>query len=159
MSLEMNIDWKHDADLISDLNREDIRTLLPDMTDAEIDRVVEVLPMESVTVIQPPTTGLIMAKVRDCFGIDFFLGEVLITRTAVSYGDRRSQVTLMGNLPKHALVAGVLEAMDKNGETAAIDRAIQACRPAAERIIRARQAEVKLTAATRVQFESMAEEP
>ena len=142
----------------NNMDLERVRALLPEMSSDELDSVIENLPMDSVTVITPPTTGLIMAKVRDCFQIDFFLGEVLVTRTEVSYGDERAQVTLMGNLPKHALVAGTLEVLDKNKEVSTIERVLEACRSAITRIDNARRTEAKLTAATRVQFESMAEE-
>ncbi len=154
----MNTDGPSTGHLTSGMNQTKVRELLPEMTEVELDTVIEMLPMESVTVITPPTTGLIMTKVRDCFGTDFFLGEILVTRTEVGYGNERVQVTLMGNLPKHALVAGSLEVLEKNKETATINRALEACRCAVKRIEKTRRTDARLTAATRVQFESMAEE-
>lgn len=142
-----------------ELNQKRLRTFIPYMTNREIDLLIEVLPMDSVNVITPPASGLIMAKVKDCFDVDFFLGEILVTRTEVEYGDRQTQVTIMGNLPKHALVAATLELLEKNGEASAFERALAACQPAIERIEKAIAAEAQLTAATRVHFESMAEEP
>jgi phosphonate C-P lyase system protein PhnG len=141
-----------------ELNREYIRTLLPDMSIDEIDDLIAVLPMDSVQVITGPSTGLIMAKVRDCFDTDFYLGEVLVTRAEVSFGDLRAQATLMGDLPKHTLIAAALEALERGGEADVIERAVKACQPAARRIEQVRRIEAKLTAATCVQFESMAEE-
>jgi phosphonate C-P lyase system protein PhnG len=141
-----------------ELIRLDIRTLLPDMTIDEIDDLIAVLPMDSIQVITPPVTGLIMATVRDCFDTDFYLGEVLVTRAEVSLGDLRAQATLMGNLPKHTLVAAALEALERGGEADVIKRAAKACQSAAKRIEQDRRIEANLTAATCVQFESMAEE-
>jgi phosphonate C-P lyase system protein PhnG len=142
----------------SGTNRESIRNLLPDMTVEEVDNLIAGLPIDQVQVITPPATGLIMARVRDCFGTDFFLGEILVTRAEVAYGDHQAQATLMGSQSKHALVAAILDVLDMGGQTALLEKAAMACRAAQERIEQAQRTEARLVAATRVQFESMAEE-
>jgi alpha-D-ribose 1-methylphosphonate 5-triphosphate synthase subunit PhnG len=49
------------------MQRNSIRQLLVSMTDHEIDKLAAALPLDAVTVLRPPVTGLVMAKVQDCF--------------------------------------------------------------------------------------------
>lgn len=141
------------------LSPESLRRLLPDMTDDELDKLIAVLPMEQIHVVSPPVTGLIMAKVRDCFDTDFFLGEVLVTRTEVRYGEYRARATIMGSRPKSSLVAAALDVLAMSGQSTVLERAVSACQPATARIRQREQLEARLTAATRVHFETMSEEP
>jgi len=142
----------------AETTQQSIHDLVPEMTAEEIDNLLAVLPMEQIQIMTPPATGLIMAKVRDCFETDFFLGEVLVTRTEISFDDHRAQATLMGNLPKHTLVAAALAVLEDAGREDLMASAWMASQPAVRRIARQRQAQSRLVAATRVQFESMAEE-
>jgi phosphonate C-P lyase system protein PhnG len=135
-----------------------IRRHLSEMTEEEIDNLISALPMEQVELLTPPQTGLIMARVNDCFDTDFYVGEILVTRTEVSYGDHRAQGTIMGNLPKHAIVAATLDVLKISGEADTLENAAAACAPAMDRIGRKQRLDARLVAATRVQFESMAEE-
>jgi phosphonate C-P lyase system protein PhnG len=135
-----------------------IRSHLSEMTEEEIETLILALPMEQVELLTPPETGLIMARVNDCFDTDFYLGEVLVTRTEVNYGDHRAQSTIMGNLPKHAIVAATLDVLRLSGESNTIENAANACAPAMDRIGMKQRLDARLVAATRVQFESMAEE-
>jgi alpha-D-ribose 1-methylphosphonate 5-triphosphate synthase subunit PhnG len=64
----------------------------------------------------------------------------------------------MGRNPKKSLVAAILDVMAMSGRTDILDCAAAACQPAAMRIEQKAQTLSKLTSATRVQFESMAEE-
>ena len=142
----------------ADMKRNSIRKLLVDMTDHEIDKLAAALPLDAVTVLRPPVTGLVMAKVQDCFQTEFYLGEVLTTRAEVKFKDCRAQATVMGCNPKKSLMAAILDVMAMSGRTDILDRAAAVCEPAAMRIEQNVQTLSKLTAATRVQFESMAEE-
>jgi len=140
------------------MQRNSIRQLLVNMTDHEIDKLAEALPLDAVTVLSPPVTGLVMAKVQDCFRTEFYLGEILTTRAEVQFEDCRAQATVMGRNPKKSLVAAILDVMAMSGCMDILDRAADVCEPAAKRIEQQAQTLSKLTAATRVQFESMAEE-
>jgi phosphonate C-P lyase system protein PhnG len=141
-----------------DENRDLILRLLPEMNEDEVDNLVALLPTVQVQVITPPTTGLVMTRVRDCFETDFFLGEILVTRAEIEFCGYRAQATLMGNKPKKTLVAAILEALDNDGQTELLHKAALACQPAKIRIEQAWHKEAQLVSATRVQFESMAEE-
>ena len=141
---------------ITEASHQFIRDLLPEMTIEEVDNLNAVLPMEQVELIAPPATGLIMARVRDCFDTDFYLGEVLVTRAEISFGDHRAQATLIGNLPKHALAAATLSVLETAGRVDLLEKAAEACLPASRRIARKRDMRTRLVSATRVRFESMA---
>jgi phosphonate C-P lyase system protein PhnG len=143
------------------VNENVIRTLrnaLPEMTSTECQAVAKVLPMEQVQVTKPPTSGLIMAKARDSFKTEFFLGEVLVTRTEVTYGGHASRATLMGNCPEAALIAAVLQVLSDGDANDIVAAAGRAAAPAVERISARQRNESAMVAATRVRFETMAEE-
>ena len=142
----------------TEIKRDFLRPLLDRMTADELDRLVEALPMEQVSLMGTPTTGLIMAKIRDCFDTEFYLGEVLTTRAEVRYADFRAQATVMGFNPKASLVAAVLDVMAMSGQLAILDGATEASKPAIERLCKEEQTASRFKDATRVQFESMAEE-
>jgi phosphonate C-P lyase system protein PhnG len=142
----------------TELTQKILRPLSTRMTDEELDGLVNVLPMHQVHVEATPVTGLIMAKVRDCFDTDFYLGEVLVTRAEVRYADCRAQATVMGRDPKKAIVAAVLEAIAMSGQTDLLENALRACQPAMDRFRSEGVTVSRFTAATRVHFESMAEE-
>jgi phosphonate C-P lyase system protein PhnG len=135
-----------------------IREVLPEMNAEEIKVLSAALPIDRVRVIRAPHTGLIMAKVRDCFDTEFFLGEVLVTRAEVEYEGRRGQATLMGDLPSATLLAAVLEALCLNGDAHYFESAHSICRPAMQRLAARRKQQSRLVAATRINFKSMAVE-
>ncbi|MGD8836503.1 MAG: phosphonate C-P lyase system protein PhnG [Desulfobacteraceae bacterium] len=135
-----------------------IREILPEMNAEEVKALSAALPINRVRVIHAPHTGLIMAKVRDCFDTEFFLGEVLVTRAEVEYEGQRGQATLMGDLPSAALLAAVLEALCLNGDAHYFESAHSICRPAMQRSAARRKQQSRLVAATRVNFKSMAVE-
>jgi phosphonate C-P lyase system protein PhnG len=138
--------------------RKILRPLSARMTDEELDRLIEALPMSQVRMEAVPVTGLIMAKARDCFDTDFYFGEVLVTRAEVRYEHCHAQATVMGRDPKKAIVAAVLEAIAMSGQPDLLESALKVSQPAIERL-RSDDATIsRFTAATRVQFESMAEE-
>ena len=134
-----------------------MRGLLPDMTVEEIDNLIAVLPMEQIRLMAPPSTGLIMVRVRDCFDTEFFLGEILVTRAEVGFGDQRAQATLLGDCPQTTLIAAALAVLEAAGRSDWIKKAATVYRSARRRIAQVRRSQQRLASATRVQFESMAE--
>lgn len=135
-----------------------LREVLPEMNAEEIKVLSAALPVDRVRVIRAPHTGLIMAKVRDCFDTEFFLGEVLVTRAEVEYEGQLGQATLMGDLPSATLLAAVLEALCLKGDAHYFESAHSICRPAMQRFAARQKQQVRLVAATRVNFQSMAVE-
>jgi phosphonate C-P lyase system protein PhnG len=141
------------ADVIRNL-----RNNLVHMTSLERQAVAKVLPLKQVQVKKPPTSGLIMAQVRDSFKTDFFLGEVLVTQVQVIYDGHTAQVTLLGNCPEAALIVAMLQVLSDAGANDAVTAAGRAAAPAVDRISALQQRESAIAAATRVRFETMAEE-
>lgn len=135
-----------------------IREILPEMNSEEIAALASILPMERAKVIQPPQTGLIMAKARDCFDTDFFLGEVLVTRAEVEYEGRLGRATLMGDHPTATLIAAMLETLNVENGVPYLEAAHTICSPAAQRMDERQEMETRWVASTRVHFQSMAEE-
>lgn len=135
-----------------------IREILPEMNEDEIKTLTLAMPLDQATVVREPDKGLIMAKVRDCFDTDFYIGEVLVSQAEVEYKGRRGQATLMGDHPSAVLVAALLEAMRLENDIQYLERARAVCAPAAHRLALRQAQEARLAASTQVNFQSMAEE-
>lgn len=101
-----------------------------------------------------PETALVMARVRETVdGEAFNLGEVLVTRCEVSLGDEPGFGMVLGDAPKKALCAAVLDAASRLGFPEGVEEDLElqlsSVRGARER----RWASVQ---PTRVEFEEMA---
>lgn len=110
------------------------------------------------TVRRDPLPGLLMCPVRDPFGTEFFLGEVLVTTAEVSCGGRTGHGAILGEEPEKALLLAAVDAALSGGRIGLLKKLMQAAsewsREAGER----KQLAAKLAAATRVEFESMKKE-
>jgi phosphonate C-P lyase system protein PhnG len=135
-----------------------LRGLLLKMAPAELQALANTLPLEEVEVTATPQTGLIMGMAQDCFETDFYLGEILVTRTEVAYQGQRAQVTLIGDCPQAAILAAALEILAQAQREDSLSAALKAAEPAARRIADDQAREDTLVAATRVNFQTMAEE-
>jgi phosphonate C-P lyase system protein PhnG len=135
-----------------------IRKILPEMDAEEIKALSVALPLDQATVVQAPHTGLIMAKASDCFDTVFYLGEVLVSQAVVEYNGRSGQATLIGDHLCAVMVAALLEALDFEDDIQFLEGARAICAPAAQRLALRQEREAQLTAATQVNFHSMAKE-
>src|SRR3954469_18363847 len=78
-----------------------------------------------VSVITPPTVGMMMARAQDgARGELFNLGEVLVTEARVSIGGHEGWGMVLGRAPDHALSVAVVDAGIEAGhpDGAAIER-------------------------------------
>jgi phosphonate C-P lyase system protein PhnG len=135
-----------------------IREILPEMDEDEIKTLSIALPLDQASVIKKPCKGLMMAKARDCFHTDFFIGEVLVSRAEVEYNGRLGQATLMGDHLSAVLVAALLEALCIENDIQYVEGARAICAPAAQRLALRQEHEARLLAATKVDFHAMAKE-
>ena len=76
-----------------------LRTLLPVLEKKEIEELVRAVCEISVEIIKSPETGLIMVQASDCFDVDFYLGEILVTTAEVECFGTRGHATVMGDEP------------------------------------------------------------
>ena len=88
-----------------------LRTLLPVLEKNEVEQLLARLSDFPVEVIKAPETGLIMAHARDCFDVDFYLGELLVTTAEVECFGVRGHATIMGDEPLKAVLAATVNAI------------------------------------------------
>jgi phosphonate C-P lyase system protein PhnG len=109
-------------------------------------------------VTRDPEPGLVMMQTRDSFGTRFYLGEVLVTQAEVRRGDCRGHGCCMGENAEAALVLACLEALDAAKDASDCGR-LEPLVEAVEAAVQSRRRQRELlTATTRVDFRSMAEE-
>ncbi len=69
-------------------------------------------PAPTYTVLRKPEAGMIMLEGKaGNSGQRFNLGEMLVTRCAVSLNNHEGHAYIMGNNPKHAIMAALLDAL------------------------------------------------
>jgi phosphonate C-P lyase system protein PhnG len=124
----------------------------------DVEQFLDLLDDFSIEVVNAPESGLIMAHARDCFNVDFYLGEILVTTTEVECSGVRGHATIMGDEPLKAVLAAAVSAIVQGPQAEAfteLNPLIEACEQKYEHL---RLQENQLTAATKVKFESMAKE-
>ncbi|MBU2512784.1 phosphonate C-P lyase system protein PhnG [bacterium] len=146
--------------IISDTQtiEEKLRTLMPILKPYEVDHLLMMLSKTPVEINKPPEHGLIMIQTQDCFGVDFYLGELLVTTAEVECCGVFGHATIMGKEPLKATLAATVNAIIRSPKSGELDK----IKPHVEcfmlRLNTQCQQERKLTAATKVNFESMADE-
>ncbi|HEU0165197.1 MAG TPA: phosphonate C-P lyase system protein PhnG [Thermomicrobiales bacterium] len=133
------------CDLLARLPDKDLQALAALVIDAKKDQVVPVTP---------PTTGMIMARIREGARGDVFnLGEVLVTECQVRVGKREGWSMLMGNRPKGALAAASIDAVTAAGHpaTSELDALLSVMIADQDALAAAERAKL---ATTRVQFDT-----
>lgn len=106
-----------------------------------------------VSVVVPPTVGMLMARAADgARGERFNLAEVLVTEARVALGGHEGWGMVMGRRPEHALAVAILDAAAEvdAGARRLVDGALLA---QAQRAGAARAGEWASLAPTRVDFE------
>jgi alpha-D-ribose 1-methylphosphonate 5-triphosphate synthase subunit PhnG len=134
------------------------RPLIPELTDPECRAIARCLEKWPFEVISPPGTGLIMVTATDCFETDFHLGEVLVTTAEVDLQGVRGHATVMGRRPEKADLAARINALVRSGRDGWIDAVEPLLTAVRQRLADRLEKEKAMTAATRVRFQSMAEE-
>ena len=128
------------------------------MDQGAVRQMLERLADQRIEVVREPRTGLVMQSIKDCFGAEFHLGEVLVTEADVRIDGVRGWAMVMGDNSDKAMLAACLDAISRF-PGADLDQAIgeEINRWLAE-ADKAVNDEAKLAATTRVNFESMAKE-
>jgi phosphonate C-P lyase system protein PhnG len=99
-----------------------------------------------------------MVHARDCFDVDFYLGEVLVTTAEVECFGIRGHAKIMGDKPMMAVLAATVNALMRSRKAEISDELSQYLEIYLQRYRDLQQQESLLTAATKVNFESMSEE-
>lgn len=120
-----------------------------------VTNLLELLPAKDLLFIKQPETALVMMCAKDCFNVDFCLGEVQVTEAEVEYCGKKGYAMVLGEDPARALAIASLDAFFQgpNKEHQAEIEHFLAL--ASEEIIIKEKNEEKLIASTKVSFENM----
>ncbi|WP_448587979.1 phosphonate C-P lyase system protein PhnG [Thermocrinis sp.] len=112
--------------------------------------------LPEVSVKKEPRAGLLMVKVKDCFDMDFCLGEALVYEAEVEYkGQRGYAMALLEDDPERVLALAVLDAFFMSEEEKLKQKILKFLRKQEEKLLKREELERKLLAKTKVEFEIM----
>ena len=135
------------------LERFEALTVIPEQAAVRLAEFVLDGSLPDVTVISPPTLGMVMARAADgARGEVFNLGEVLVTEARVSVSGHEGWGMVIGRAPDHALSVAIVDAGLEAGhpQRAMIERELATLAAAAAASV---DQEWQRVAPTRVQFD------
>ncbi len=113
------------------------------------------MPANEIDIVKTPETGLLMMAVKDSFDVEFYLGEILVTEAEVRYNGKKGYSMVMGDEPGRAIAAAVVDVVlgsDNEKLKVIVNRVLASC---LKRVNRNEKQQGKLTARTKVSFETM----
>jgi phosphonate C-P lyase system protein PhnG len=131
--------------------------VLADANPAETERLLSLLEIGGIDLADEPAPALVMMDARDCFGTAFHLGEVLVTRAVVHRDGRVGFGLIIGDEPAKALLLACLDLLDEFEQAAVRERLAPHLAALARRVESARGLAAGMSAATKVEFQSMTE--
>lgn len=138
------------------MNANNLATLINSMDDERIERLLTLFAEVQLIVSLPPRTGLTMLTVRDSFGTDFHVGEVLVTEARVVFDGFEGFGMVAGEAPRRAVAKAAADAVLRNPETTVLQKSLLSLLRQEEDLQATRQAEqAALIAATKVTFDLM----
>jgi len=133
----------------------DLREVVVQMDKRALKRLLNILPMEEVKVKRGPQPGCLMIKAKDCFGVDFCLGEALVFEAEVEYKGIEGYGLVLAEEEEKAVAVAVLEAIFKSEEESLKKKLYRFLSKEKKKIEESWEKERKLIAKTKVQFETM----
>ncbi|MBF0506708.1 MAG: phosphonate C-P lyase system protein PhnG [Nitrospirae bacterium] len=133
----------------------DNQSIIAKMDDRSIERLICLMPANEIDIVKTPETGLLMMAVKDSFDVEFYLGEILVTEAEVRYNGKKGYSMVMGDEPERAIAAAVVDAVlgsDNKKLKMTVNRVLASCM---KRVNKNEKQQGKLTARTKVSFETM----
>lgn len=133
----------------------EFQLLVTKMDDSSIEKMICLMPANDIDIVKTPQTGLLMMAVKDSFGVEFYLGEILVTEVEVRYDGKKGYSMVMGDEPDRAIAAAVVDVVLKSDNAnlkVKVNRVLAACM---KRVNKNENQRGKLTARTKVSFETM----
>jgi alpha-D-ribose 1-methylphosphonate 5-triphosphate synthase subunit PhnG len=91
------------------------QSLIMKMDAGSVRRLQRILQHEDIGILKGPDTGLVMMTVKDSFGVDFHLGEILVTEATVVYRGLERYAMVMGEEPDRSLIAASVDVLLQAG--------------------------------------------
>jgi alpha-D-ribose 1-methylphosphonate 5-triphosphate synthase subunit PhnG len=133
----------------------DIQLLIMKMHDKSVQKLSRILQQEDIGILKGPDTGLVMMTVKDSFGSDFYLGEILVTETTVAYQGLEGYAMIMGDDSGRSLIAASADVVLRGGNEMIRKKIRRFISSQMKRLSDIENRERKLFMQTRVNFETM----
>ncbi|MGO9015849.1 MAG: phosphonate C-P lyase system protein PhnG [Dissulfurispiraceae bacterium] len=133
----------------------EFQLLITKIDDRSIEKLISLMPGNEIDIVKTPETGLLMMAVKDSFDVEFYLGEILVTEAEVRYKGNKGYSMVMGDEPHRAIAAAVVDAVSKSDNDnlkIKINGIFSLCM---KRAAKNEKRQEKLTAKTKVNFETM----
>ncbi len=133
----------------------EFQLLVTKMDDRSIGKLIALMPANEIDIVKTPETGLLMMAVNDSFDVEFYLGEILVTEAEVRYNGKKGYSMVMGDEPDRAIAAAVVDVVlgsDNEKLKVLVNKVLASCM---KRVNKNEKQQGKLTATTKVSFETM----
>jgi alpha-D-ribose 1-methylphosphonate 5-triphosphate synthase subunit PhnG len=125
-------------------------------TSEAVDRkVLQILAGASLSVRREPQTGLVMMTMTDSTGLDFHLGEVLITEAEVELEGKPGYAMVLGDNPEKALARAGVSVLMESADSEFKTEIFRYLQREGKKIQRKESTAKALLASTKVNFEAM----
>ncbi|MGO9689239.1 MAG: phosphonate C-P lyase system protein PhnG [Syntrophobacteraceae bacterium] len=133
----------------------DMQSLIMKMDGKSVEKLRRILQQEDIGILKGPDTGLVMMAVKDAFGVDFYLGEILVTETTVVSRGVEGYAMVMGHEPDRSLIAASVDVVMRGGSELIKKRIRRIVSSQVKQIADIENRERSLFMQTKVNFETM----
>jgi alpha-D-ribose 1-methylphosphonate 5-triphosphate synthase subunit PhnG len=133
----------------------DMQTLIMKMDGKSVEKLRRILQHEDIVILKGPDTGLVMMAVKDSFGVDFYIGEILVTETTVVSRGVEGYAMVMGHEPDRSLIAASVDVVMRGGSEIIKKRIRRIISSQVKQITDIENRERALFMQTKVNFETM----
>ena len=133
----------------------DMQSLVMKMDGKSVGKLRRILQHEDIGILKGPDTGLVMMAVKDSFGVDFYLGEILVTETTVVSRGLEGYAMVMGHEPDRSLIAASVDVVMRGGSEIIKKRIRRIISSQGKQIADIENRERALFMQTKVNFETM----
>jgi phosphonate C-P lyase system protein PhnG len=139
--------------------KEKLQKVICDTTEEMLDPLLDIMAELDLDIAMTPSPGLLMMNIRDSSGTVFHLGEVLVTRAEVKQNGQTGFGCSRGDRPNAALALACLDVLCRCEIPHLLKNSITKEINYIDRLVSIqRNTKSQITAATKVNFHSMAKE-
>jgi len=151
----MNAAGLRTADIHCEEQIMEFQLLITKMDDRSVEKLIGLVPANEIDIVKMPEAGLLMMAVKDSFETDFYLGEILVTEAEVRYSNKKGYSMVMGDEPERAIAAAVADAVMRSDNDILKTKMNKLFLSWEKGLNRNDKRQEKLTAKTKVNFETM----
>lgn len=130
----------------------DTAVFIQNLKDEEVDKLYSLIPLEKIEVLDGPRQVTVMAVAKDCFGVEFCLGEVVAWLIQIRVENIVEEMILADGDPKRVLLGAIVKIADKTNLS---EQFLQSLSELRSKVSDRLEKLKKLINSTKVRFEDM----